>query len=64
MLGGELTPGYDIWSAACTLFEAATGAKLFDVRSGPDYSHSEHQLWMAEGLLGAMPQQVQRGVLA
>lgn len=54
----ELTPGYDVWSAACLLFEAATGSKLFDLRQGRDYSLSEHHLWMMEGLLGRPPKQV------
>jgi serine/threonine-protein kinase SRPK3 len=45
----------DMWSAACLLFELATGNLLFDPSSGDDYKKSEDHLAMMITYIGGVP---------
>ena len=48
----------DIWSAACVLFEAATGEVLFNPRSGSTWTRDDDHLAMFLELLGPMPKRL------
>jgi serine/threonine-protein kinase SRPK3 len=63
--GGRFGPSADIWSAACLVFELATGEFLFDPNSGEDYDRDEDHLGQMIELLGPIPRSVSsRGAYA
>ncbi len=46
------TSAFDMWSAGCVLYEAATGSPLFEIEEGDEWSAEEHHLWMIKELTG------------
>eukprot|EP01136_Pigoraptor_vietnamica_P030224 Opistho-1_new@89196 len=55
ILGAGYGTSSDIWSAACMIFELATGDYLFEPYAGRDYSRDEDHIALIMELLGKIP---------
>ncbi|KAH7097924.1 kinase-like protein [Auriculariales sp. MPI-PUGE-AT-0066] len=62
ILGCEWGPTADVWSAACIIFELATGGDyLFDPTQGQRFTRDDDHLAMMIELLGAIPRRIALG---
>eukprot|EP00933_Yihiella_yeosuensis_P018025 TRINITY_DN14962_c0_g1_i1.p1 TRINITY_DN14962_c0_g1~~TRINITY_DN14962_c0_g1_i1.p1 ORF type:complete len:626 (-),score=194.35 TRINITY_DN14962_c0_g1_i1:156-2033(-) len=55
IIGAKWDETADVWSAACMLFELATGDFLFDPRSADDWDRDEDHLALMAELLEGLP---------
>lgn len=54
-------PSADVWSAACIVFELATGDLLFTPKEGEQFSKEDDHLALMMELLGMMPRRFALG---